>query len=243
MKKKTVVVLFILMFTLFLTACNSRKYEKACHYLVEKRYQEASEIFKKLGDYENSIERNKECLTYLALEKYGAGQIEVAIRELAEIQDFELAQKALRKIQYEWIAESGYIYEGEQMADAAALYSTAFTSKVFEILLTGGTLTTDYDDPQLISMEEASKKLSDIFNIYESLFPTEVTGADPFMKDLDDAFRAMHNYGSTFFTKEEFVKWVLTQVGGGLSSEYSMKHYEGLIAEFQSATDALKNSV
>ena len=61
MKKSFLVLFLVVALCFILTGCDSNRYEKANELFSQGEYQEAFELYQKLGDYEDSVEKAKEC--------------------------------------------------------------------------------------------------------------------------------------------------------------------------------------
>ena len=61
MKKTFLVIALVFILCFILTGCDSNRYEKATELFTQGEYQEALELYQKLGDYEDSAEKVKEC--------------------------------------------------------------------------------------------------------------------------------------------------------------------------------------
>ena len=80
--KKVLAAVLMIAVMFSITGCNSSDYKKAAQMMADGDYAAASEMFKALGDYEDSADQAKECDYQIAKAAFDAGDYENAIELL-----------------------------------------------------------------------------------------------------------------------------------------------------------------
>ena len=87
--KKVLAAVLMIAVMFSITGCNSSDYKKAAQLMADGDYASASEMFKALGDYEDSADQAKECDYQIAKAAFDAGDYENAIELLTALGDYQ----------------------------------------------------------------------------------------------------------------------------------------------------------
>ena len=87
--KKVLAAVLMIAVMFSITGCNSSDYKKAAQMMADGDYAAASEMFKALGDYEDSADQAKECDYQIAKAAFDAGDYENAIELLTALGDYQ----------------------------------------------------------------------------------------------------------------------------------------------------------
>ena len=87
--KKVLAAVLMIAVMFSITGCNSSDYKKAAQLMADGDYAAASEMFKALGDYEDSADQAKECDYQIAKAAFDAGDYENAIELLTALGDYQ----------------------------------------------------------------------------------------------------------------------------------------------------------
>lgn len=87
--KKILAAVLMIAVMFSITGCNSSDYKKAAQMMADGDYAAASEMFKALGDYEDSADQAKECDYQIAKATFDSGEHEKAIELFTALGDYQ----------------------------------------------------------------------------------------------------------------------------------------------------------
>lgn len=87
--KKILAAVLMIAVMFSITGCNSSDYKKAAQMMADGDYAAASEMFKALGDYEDSADQAKECDYQIAKAAFDDGEYEKAIELFTSLGDYQ----------------------------------------------------------------------------------------------------------------------------------------------------------
>lgn len=99
--KKTIALILVLLLALSLTGCKSSDYKEAMSYYADGKYEAACELFKKLGNYEDSIEMVNRCIYAMAEEKLETKQYSEAADLFESLGDYEDSSEMVKECNYQ----------------------------------------------------------------------------------------------------------------------------------------------
>lgn len=88
---------------------NMRDYNEAKKFMSDGQYEEASKIFKELGDYKNASERYNECLYVQAKQLYDGLQFADAEEIFTSLDDYKDAKELLEDCQYQQTVDAEFL--------------------------------------------------------------------------------------------------------------------------------------
>lgn len=99
--KKIIALILTLLLVVSLTSCKSSDYKEAMSYYVDGKYEVACELFKKLGDYEESLKMVSKCTYAMAEEKLEAMQYSEAAALFESLGDYDDSPEKVKECNYQ----------------------------------------------------------------------------------------------------------------------------------------------